>query len=375
MDTLILDLYQLIDKQLDCYQCTFLGYSDHKIRWAVYFYCRKNPRMVAFYEDNPDKDIVEIFKRYLESKPELSEYQYEDILKTAFKIGDEELIELVYNRVPVDSDKQTCILETIKSGHTALVLKYEHPCPNFRDMYTYDIHLPAKIVAAYRSRNQQIIDHILNVNSCDLDNPRPKLTRLLMMTSTASDTEKQQLNQEFIQLYNDLLNSTEKGKPPLSLIELAIEENNIELYKFLRESVLSYYKRLDKYLIENVNDTHHVVELLVETLDFKSLKSYIKIAYKNGRKNMFNRLIQIDPKLIDKINIMTDFNGKIDITCFKSVLSIAPPSTREIKDLISQSLKYYHYDLYIYLCSIEHKIKDNAKHLGQQLLLKRILNY
>lgn len=394
MNTLITDLSNLIDDQLDCYQATFLGYPDSKIRWVVYFYCCKQQGLINFCRDNPDPTFVKILKRKLENKFNVAQLRYDYILELGFKFGDEELVSLAYPFVRQDVDRQHCILEAIKSGHTNLVLKYEHPSLDFRSSaYNYDLRLPDKIIAAYRSGNRKIIDHILDVNSKDMKEPFPRLIRLLMMASAATGSDKELLNREFIELYNQSIEPEEqfrsnmaqsalkngniqlynnltspKDNNQLDLIQLALEENNIEIYNYLRPLVLPRYKPLDSYLIENVDDTPNVVELLMKTLDLSMLGAYITLAYKNGRKNMFNRLIQIDPTLITTVNIMYNVNNKINIDNFKTVLSIAPPSIREIWKLKGSYFGINRYDLYFYLCSVEYIIKETSKYIGRQII-------
>lgn len=391
MNTLIPDLSQLIDNHLDCYQAAFLGCPDHKIRWVIYFY-RNKQKLINFCRNNPDPNFIKIMKKCMEIKNDVIQYRYGDILELGFKIGDEELVSLAYPQISSDSDRQRYILEAIKYGHTKLVLKYEHPCLDFR-RYTYDIHLLVKIIAAYRSGNQQIIEHIMDINSKDLEESIPKMIRLLMMASAASGSDKESLNRQFIELYNDLIGPKEQARVKLAqsalnhgniqlynnltniedndalrLIQLALEENNVEIYNFLRSLILPRYERLDNYLIENVNDTPNVVGLLMKTLDLGMLEVYITTAYKNGRKNMFNRLTEINPTLITTVDIMYNINNKINIDNFKTVLSIAPPSIREIWKLKGSYLGINRHDLYVCLCSVEYIIKETSKYIGQQII-------
>lgn len=356
MDTLIFDLSGLIDGQLDCYQAIFLGYSDNGIRLAIYFYCNNDKRMLSFCDNEPNNKILEILKRYLKNNDNLiNSPPYTEIFTLGFKYGDRELVELLYPKISDDADRHKCILEAIKFNQTDLVLKYEHPCLE----QGYDFYIECKIVEAYRSKNQRIIEHILTVNNRNLDDPVLKMTRLLMMTSTASDTEKRQLNQEFIEIYNSI-RMVSNGRVrwcALNLIVLAVEENNIELYIFLRKSIQTVYCMINSHLIENVNDTPHSAEIITSSLDLNDLDGLeccTNCAYGCGRKHLFKKLISINPQLINKVNIVSkQYIQTIDVDILKTILSNSSRSLKEIQRLIRKSLMFDRYDLFIYLSSVE----------------------
>lgn len=376
MNTLITDLSKLIDDQLDCYQAIFLGFIDNPTRWALYFYHNMDRRILNICHKNlQNTAVIDILKRYLKAQT-VKGLRSENlllILKIGLKLGDEELINLVYPNLESDIDKQNAVIKTIKYGHTELFLKYEHPYVEFlkpESRACYDrLCLPRKIVAGYRSKNKQIIEHILTINNTEPTeyDIASKITKLLMMTSITSGDDKQELNKEFMRLY-EKHNCCYNIDFRFFFLFLAFKEKNMELYNFLKSKAEQYSHVDAVHLVQLIDDTDiNSIRFFFQTLDLNELKSCTLVAYREGKKNIFNHLIKINPDIIRTISI-EEINNKMNIDNYKTVLSRAPPSVREIQKLIQSSLNVKRFDIYIYLCSIKHTIEENALQLGQKLL-------
>lgn len=361
MDTLPDDLFSLIDNHLNCYQSVLLDLKhfdpNNMVKWAMYFYegCHEE-QLIAIY-DKPDKSLIKVLYEILATDFGQNIRGF-GLFKLGFRIGDERLIQ----QADVDINPlalQNCITEAITNNHTELVLKYDQAVKQsttYKRMDAVDNEVIQKFIAAYRSKNQRIIDHIVANNKVDINTQYAQLFVLLIQAK----------NTEFMEAFGARRWSNYNS---LIFIRLSIEEDNNELCEFL----IGGYKRvlhdpnvtkLEIMMRANKLEKMNQVFEMIEPVYYKRL---IDEAYVCGCKQIFDKITALNPNLTHEIDIFYSMES-IGIDILKIILAANPPSKKEISTLKTKSLSAYRYDVYCYLCSIEFIVDEHNKYLAQYII-------
>lgn len=344
MNTIPKDLLSLIDRHLNCYETIFLTETEiTKTKWAMYFYRDDyDDHFISLFND-PDEKLMRLLDEVKINGLKLKSY---NISKLGFILNDFKLIyeggHTLFDRA-IFSDSNKFFIRAINKQQTEIILQYHRNCA--------DSNIE-RLVAAYKIGNQIIIDHI--ESRFGEDSQIVILLKLLVYN-----------NNEFKKLFN-----IEKYLSILPmLIYSAILLDNKDMYRFLMnfeptknrnfllESCLDYAMRLK---------LNTVVELIFSDLTVFDHKKIINHSYTYGCSKIFYKLVNLDPTLIDLLDIFGSMND-VDLEILKFVLIQRPPSQREISQLMRIAINSNRYDLYCYLCTVGVVIDDNAKILSSSI--------
>lgn len=357
MDTLPNDLRVLINRHLDCYESGFLiGTEITKAKWAMYFYRDNHGEHFIGLFNDPDEELMRFFREAvlngLKLKPS-------NVNMLGLMVGDIELIKSSgcdSSHAILSQQYHKFIIKAINKQQVDIVLHCDRP-NNDKLIDNLNINDIEKLVTAYKTKNKTIIDHVVIANKYNILHIENILYALVGYNGDA---------EEFKTLFNKQFENR-RCHIPHSLLYAAIVAKNKEVYNFLMGfEEINRPSILELYLVSAIElKSNDMAELIF--LDLKqppTLNRIIHYSYSYGCKKIFYKVIELNPHLINTLNIFDISMCDVDVEFLKFILVRKPPSQEDISKLMSNAVAAHRYDLYCYLCTVKMVIDDNAKFLG-----------
>lgn len=361
MDTLCSDLVALLDKHLNCYQCVLLGSNTANSQgWALYLYdTRKPDNFMKYICSTPTKELLIILNEVLKLGSDFCKKTEHGhlLVYLGFYFGDLNLIE-TYSSIKLrayETEKYySYIRAAIRNNHTDIVLKcyvpFSYTVPvDYNGVGAEYWYYMGIVIDALQSGNQRIIDHI--IRPWCIDDPVIQLLKLAFECK----------NQQCLDFFNTL---PYNGNIVAIFSRVLCITDNGNVHK----SLISKYGFFSWKLVDWVYSGPSIINSLLDAVNDDFIEECALKAYASGFKILFNKLVQLNSKLIDEIDICTtQMRETTDIEILKLILHTNPPSIKDVNKLITKSLESNRYDIYMYLCSVKYIIIENNKHLRQQI--------